>query len=94
MFLDDIRFVWDTDKNESNIKRHGISFEEAALVFRDDARIEIVDKWHTDEERYNVIGMVGDVIFVVYTERKDYIRLISARPATGEERRLYYDGYV
>ncbi len=94
MIIDDIRFVWDTDKNAVNVKRHGISFEEAALVFRDEDRIEILDRWHCDEERYNVIGLVGDVIFVVYTERKDYIRLISARPATNAERRWYYDGYI
>lgn len=44
-----------------------------------------------DEDRYIAIGKVGDVLFVVFTERKDTIRLISARLATNAERGLYYD---
>lgn len=44
-----------------------------------------------EEDRYNTIGMVEDVLFVVYTERKEKIRLISARLATEKERSLYYD---
>ncbi len=44
-----------------------------------------------EEDRYNTIGMVNDVIFVVYTERKENIRLISARIATKTERSIYYD---
>ena len=44
-----------------------------------------------DEDRYNTIGMVNDVLFVVYTERKDNIRIISARLATKTERSIYYD---
>ena len=44
-----------------------------------------------DEDRYIAIGMVGDLLFVVFTERGENIRLISARLATEKERRLYYD---
>ena len=44
-----------------------------------------------DEDRFIAIGRVGDIIFVVFTERRDKIRLISARLATDAERRLYYD---
>ena len=44
-----------------------------------------------DEDRYIAIGKVGEVLFVVFTERKDTIRLISARLATNTERSLYYD---
>ncbi len=55
-------------------------------------RIEIFDLEHSvEEDRYNTIGMVYDVLFVVYTERKDNIRLISARLATKTERSIYYD---
>ena len=43
------------------------------------------------EDRYNTIGMVNDILFVVYTERKENIRLISARLATKTERIIYYD---
>ena len=45
----------------------------------------------TEEDRYTAIGCVGEVLFVVFTERKENIRLISARLATESERRLYYD---
>lgn len=44
-----------------------------------------------EEDRYIAIGQVGEILFVVFTERKDAIRLISARLATEAERRLYYD---
>ena len=86
-----MRFVWDEQKNETNKKKHGLSFEVAIHVFNDENRLEIYDEDHSEyEDRYNTIGLVEDVIFVVYTERKNYIRIISARIATSEERRLYY----
>lgn len=84
-------FEWDEDKNVKNKIKHKISFETAAYVFSDPAHVEMFDFEHSiDEDRYIAIGMVGEVIFVVFTERKDNIRLISARLATDLERRLYY----
>lgn len=84
-------FEWDEEKNAANIKKHGIDFEDAIRVFEDDDRIEIYDAAHSGEEdRYNTIGMVNDVLFVVYTERRESIRIISARPATRGERSIYY----
>jgi len=88
----ELTFEWDSEKNDINIKKHGISFETAKYIFNDYNRIEIYDAENSvEEDRYNTIGLVGDVLFVVYTERKDNIRLISARLATSQERRLYYD---
>ena len=85
-------FEWDEEKNKINIEKHGIDFDTAMLVFNDLQRIEIYDVEHSiEEDRYNTIGMVNDVLFVVYTERKDNIRLISARLATKLERSIYYD---
>lgn len=53
--------------------------------------IEMFDFEHSlEENRYIAIGKVGDVLFVVFTERKDAVRLISARLATNAERELYY----
>ncbi len=84
-------FEWDEEKNAANVQKHGIDFEEAIHVFEDDDRIEIYDAAHSGEEdRYNTIGMVKDVLFVVYTERREVIRIISARPATRRERSIYY----
>ena len=84
---------WDDNKNRINIRKHGISFETAALVFADEERIEYHDKLHSlDEDRYVVLGCVQGVLYVVYTMRDEAARLISARLATSTERRIYY-GY-
>ena len=80
-----MKFEWDEEKNQINKRKHKISFE-------DENYIEMYDFEHSiEEDRYIAIGCVGDVLFVVFTERKDNIRLISARLATESERRLYYD---
>lgn len=85
-------FEWDEEKNILNQKKHGISFETASYIFKDEKYIEMYDFEHSiDEDRYIAIGCVGDVLFVVFTERRENIRLISARLATESERRLYHD---
>lgn len=88
-----MKFEWDEAKNRINQEKHGISFEMAAYVFQDKHYIEMYDFEHSDvdEERFIAIGRVGKILFVVFTERKDNVRLISARLATEAERRLYYD---
>ena len=86
-----IRFEWDEEKEKLNREKHGIGFGTAARVFFDDSRIELWDERHSGEEdRYITIGMVHDVLFVVYTERSDSLRLISARLANEKERRIYF----
>lgn len=87
-----LNFEWDEEKAESNMIKHGISFETAAKVFLDENRIEIYDAVRSDieEDRFITIGMADEVLFVVYTERQSNIRLISARLANIRERRLYY----
>ena len=88
-------FEWDDEKARANIKKHGIDFETAARVFADENRLEIYDEEHSeDEDRYITIGMIDSVacvVMVVYTERGEAVRLISARKATSQERRMYYD---
>ena len=82
---------WDENKNQQNIRKHGISFQTAALVFADEERIEYLDKLHSqDEIRYVVLGCVHGILYVVYTMRDEYARLISARMANAVERRIYY----
>ncbi|MBR1560509.1 MAG: BrnT family toxin [Clostridia bacterium] len=82
---------WDENKNSINIRKHGISFDTAALVFADEERIEYFDRLHSiDEDRYIVIGCVQGILYVVYTMRGEAARLISARMATPMERRIYY----
>ena len=82
---------WDDNKASLNWKKHKIYFEDAARVFLDDNRIDEFDEEHSDfEERRKVIGMVENILFVVYTERGEKLRLISARNATRKEKEDYY----
>ena len=86
------QFEWDDNKAKINKIKHGVSFKVAAKVFDDENRYEQFDSEHSwEEDRWQVIGKVDDILFVVYTERGDYTRLISAREATATERRIYYD---
>ena len=93
--IGDLLFEWDEDKAAANIRKHGISFETAGRVFQDDSRIEIFDSLHSnDENRMLAIGMVDEILSVVYTERHEQtIRLISARKATKKERSMYYEQF-
>lgn len=82
---------WDDKKAEINKKKHHVSFEMAAKVFLDDFLIDDYDFEHSDDEdRIKVIGMVDKVLVVIYTERVERFRLISARFATKKEVQKYY----
>jgi uncharacterized DUF497 family protein len=84
---------FDPEKAAINLRVHKINFEDAALVFVDPLRIERRDDSEENtagEERWQTLGMVDKVLFVVYTERGDKTRLISARAANKAERRSYY----
>ncbi len=88
-------YEWDDNKNAVNIKKHGLSFETAARVFDDPMHIEFIDDTHSiGELRYIAIGKVGEILFVVFAERGENTRIISARLATDKERKLYYDSNV
>ena len=87
-----LRFEWDKGKAETNQRKHGISFNEAQLVFTDDLSIIIPDPDHSaEEERLIIIGISrsGHTLVVSYVERDGAIRLISARRATRAERGKY-----
>lgn len=90
-------FEWDVEKERHNIKYHdGITFSIAARVFSDSKRIERLDRLHSDidEDRWNTIGMVERIIFVVYTYiHEERVRIISARAAEKEEIDEYFSNY-
>ena len=89
--INNIVFEWDDEKNRINWRKHNVDFIDAAKVFGDENRIEWFDEEHSDEEdRYITLGMVDEILFVVYTEREDITRLISARRANKSERMKYY----
>lgn len=85
-------FEWDPEKATSNLKKHGVSFEEAGTVFGDPLARLIDDPEHSQAEpRYVLFGRsnAGRLLAVMHTERGEAIRLISAREMTPKERRQY-----
>jgi uncharacterized DUF497 family protein len=90
-----LRFQWDPAKAPENLAKHGVSFAEAATVFRDPLSVTGSDPDHSfDEERFIIFGVstTGRLLVVAYTERGDTIRIISARPVTAGERKIYEEG--
>ncbi|HEX9733197.1 MAG TPA: BrnT family toxin [Thermoanaerobaculia bacterium] len=87
-------FEWDEDKAESNLRKHGVSFQEARTVLRDPLSVTISDPRTHDESRFIDIGQSasGRLLVVVYTERESRIRIISSRPAGQQERKSYEEG--
>ena len=87
-----LRFEWDEKKAAANLRKHGVSFEEAASAFGDPLSLTIPDPEHSgDEERSVLLGMTerDRLVVVAHTEQADTVRLISARLATPAERRDY-----
>ena len=87
-------FEWDSAKAKSNLKKHGISFEEAQSVFYDEFAVQFFDEEHSsDEERFLMLGMSVDtnLLIVCHCERSggSVIRIISARKATRKEQAFY-----
>ena len=85
-----MKFEWDGEKNKTNIEKHGIDFVDAALVF-DNLVLEKEDtRSDYGEKRFIGIGNVNNIeISIVYTKRKNNIRIISARRARKDERQKY-----
>jgi uncharacterized protein len=87
-----MQFEWDKDKEKRNLKKHGISFDEAVTVFYDPLSATFDDPDHSfDECRFITIGFSpqGHLLVVSYMERQQVIRIISARPATAQERKRH-----
>ena len=89
-----MRFEWDDQKAIQNYAQHGVTFGEATEVFYDPNAVEGEDAEHSfDEARFVIIGYsTSRMLFVVFAERHgNVIRIISARPPTTSERKLYED---
>ena len=87
-----MEFEWDENKNNINKVKHGVSFETAILAFEDENKVEIYDRFHStlEETRFLLIGKTKGILTVIFTERKDKIRIISARHANSIEKDIYY----
>lgn len=90
-----LHFEWDPKKAQNNLKKHGVSFEEASTVFGDTLSRTIPDPLSSiAEKRYVTMGQSyqGKLLVVVHSEKGDAIRIISARRATNHERKNYEEG--
>lgn len=90
-----MQFEWDPEKARTNLRKHGISFDEAATVFLDGFSLTGDDPDHSvGEERFVTFGVfsAGRLLVVAHTDRGERIRIINARPATRAERKLYEEG--
>ena len=90
-----MRFEWDLKKAAANVRKHGITFQEAATVFGDPLAITFDDPDHSeDEERHLTFGLSlqGRLMVVSHTERRDRTRIINARLIDREERVIYEEG--
>ena len=86
-------FEWDEAKEATNFAKHGVRFKTAAKVFFDPNKMIREDEEHLEECRYNVLGKVGKVFFVVCAfKEENVVRLISARLATKPEKERYEQG--
>jgi uncharacterized DUF497 family protein len=87
-----LEFEWDPSKAASNARKHRVSFKEACTAFADPRSLTIPDPEHSKmEDRFVLLGVStsGRLLVVVYTERGDRVRIISAREATAHEHKQY-----
>ena len=90
-----MNFEWDPLKAEINLRKHGVSFDEAGSVFLDRLAVSGTDPGHSlGESRYIPFGMsrLGRLLAVLHTYRPGAIRIITARRVTRGERRIYEEG--
>ena len=94
--MDSLRFAWDKRKNNENIKKHKVCFEEAETVFKDENAIQYFDPDHSeDEDRFILLGVSTRrrvlVVCHCFRESELVVRIISARRADKSEGRAYWE---
>ena len=87
-----LSFEWDDNKDSMNFNKHGIHFSTAVKVFKDPNLLIREDQEHSQELRYDVLGKIKKILFVVcLLKEENTIRLISARLATKDEKERYWE---
>jgi len=90
-----LKFEWDANKAVTNVRKHGVSFDEAVSVFADALALTFTDTDHCEsEDRSRTYGISNKkrLLVVVHTERRNHVRIISARKATRYEKGIYENG--
>ena len=93
--MDELRFEWDERKDRTNVRKHGVSFEEARIAFFDEKAVQFFDPDHSeDEDRFILLGMSFKLRLLVvchcFRESETVVRIISARKADKIEEREYW----
>ncbi len=93
--MNELRFEWDERKEKANIKKHGVSFDEARTVFYDENAIQFFDPDHSESEgRFILLGISLKLRILVvchcFRESETVVRIISARKADGDEKNEYW----
>jgi len=92
-----MKLEWDEEKNKENARKHGVRFEDACYVFADVCGLSKFDEEHSEiEDRWILLAcspLTGKILVVIHTYREhqgiEHVRIISARPATRQERAVY-----
>ena len=85
-----MKLEWDENKRASNLKKHSIDFDDAQLIFNDEAIIVEDRRKDYGEKRYRLINFLhGELVILVFTKRNDSVRVISLRKANKRERETY-----
>ncbi len=93
--MKELRFEWDDRKEKTNIKKHGVSFDEARTVFYDENAVQFFDPDHSeDEDRFILLGISFKLRALVvchcFRKSETVVRIISARKADKDEERVYW----
>ena len=89
-----MKFEWDERKNQSNIAKHGIDFNDSKFIFEKPLLLRTDDRKNYKEERFIGLGKLEDLVVVlVFTRRKNKIRIISVRKGNKQERKMYYERF-
>jgi len=86
-----VKFTWDESKRQSNLKKHGFDFKDAASVFAGEVVTVEDTRYNYGEERFATLASLQSrIILIIHTEQDDTIRIISMRKATNHEEQSYY----
>jgi uncharacterized DUF497 family protein len=92
--MHEIKFEWDAGKKKSNLRKHGISFEEARTAFSDEKAVQFFDPDHSEEDRFILLGMSFKLRVIImchcFRENETIVRLFSARKADKGEEQEYW----
>lgn len=90
-----MEFEWDSAKQQSNLRKHRLDFENVAMVFAGATFTFADERFDYGEDRYVTLGLLHDAVVVIaHTEREDMVRVISMRKATTHEERIYFKGFA